>query len=94
MRACRQEFVAFYSVVGTIFFASEMTDLVEGGGGIDMVAMAKARSSGWVIMRGSGQPGRMDMIRSAIGITRRYHLSRATTTTANKHHECVLFTII
>ena len=58
--------------------------------GIDMVAMARARSSGWVIMRGSGQPGRMDMIRSAIGITRRwYHLSRATTTTANKHHEWV-----
>ena len=58
MRACRQEFVAFYNVVGTIFFAREMTDLVgkrgeEGGGGIDMVAK-EARSSGWVIMRGSG----------------------------------------
>ena len=33
MRACRQEFVAFYNVVGAIFFASEMTDLVERGGG-------------------------------------------------------------
>ena len=32
MRACRQEFVAFYSVVGAILFASEMTDLVESGG--------------------------------------------------------------
>ena len=58
MRACRQEFVAFYSVVGTIFFC-ERDDRFggkrgeEGGGGIDMVAK-EARSSGWVIMRGSG----------------------------------------
>ena len=50
MRACRQEFVAFYNVVGTIFFC-ERDDRFggkrgeEGGGGIDMVAK-EARSSG------------------------------------------------
>ena len=57
MRVARSLWL-FTMLLGQSFFANEMTDLVEsggeeGGGGIDMVAK-EARSSGWVIMRGSG----------------------------------------